>query len=122
MEILPQNQPVTNMNDSRFAPLPPAPYYAVIFTSLRTTGDNGYDSMGDRMVELAQKQAGFLGVESTRDSTGFGITVSYWKDEISIRNWKNNAEHQIAQETGKERWYEHYITRVSKVERSYSLK
>jgi heme-degrading monooxygenase HmoA len=110
------------MNDIRFSSLPPTPYYAVIFASLRTAGDNGYDSMGDRMMELATSQAGFLGVESARDTQGFGITVSYWKDEASIRAWKNHAEHRIAQETGKERWYEHYITRIAKVERAYSLK
>jgi heme-degrading monooxygenase HmoA len=110
------------MNNTRFAPLLPTPYYAVIFASLRTTGDNGYDAMGDRMMELATSQAGFLGVESARDTQGFGMTVSYWEDEASIRAWKNHAEHLIAQETGKERWYEHYITRVAKVERAYSLK
>lgn len=110
------------MTQTRFAPVQDAPYYAVVFSSLRTTGDDGYDAMSARMVELAQKQSGFLGAESARDVSGFGITVSYWKDEESIRNWKSHAEHRIAQETGKARWYEHYITRVCKVERSYSLK
>ena len=99
------------MTQSRFAPLPEVPYYAVVFSSLRTTSDDGYDTISARMIELAQKQSGFLGAESARNVSGFGITVSYWKDEESI-----------AQETGKTRWYEHYITRVCKVERSYSLK
>ena len=110
------------MTQTRFAPLPEVPYYAVVFSSLRTTGDDGYDAMSERMVELAQKQDGFLGAESSRDVSGFGITVSYWKDEESIRNWKSHAEHRIAQETGTAHRYEHYITRVCKVERSYSLK
>ena len=42
---------------------PKPPYYAVIFSSLRTKGDNGYGEMADLMVELAQKQNGFIGVE-----------------------------------------------------------
>ncbi len=78
--------------------------------------------MADRMVELAQRQPGFLGVESARDAEGFGITVSYWENELSIRAWKNHAEHRIAQETGIQDWYQHYETRVAKVERAYSFK
>ena len=82
----------------------------------------GYGAMGERMATLAQQQPGFLGVESTRDADGFGITVSYWTDEASIRAWKHHAEHRIAQETGMQSWYQHYETRVAKVERAYSLK
>lgn len=107
---------------SPFAKLPAPPYYAVIFSSLRTAGDQGYNAMSQRMVELAAQQAGFLGAESARDGDGFGITVSYWTDEASILAWKRHSEHRIAQETGQQRWYEHYETRVAKVERSYSLK
>jgi heme-degrading monooxygenase HmoA len=110
------------MTSPRFASLPAPPYYAVIFSSVRTAGDNGYDAMSERMVELAQQQPGYLGAESARDAEGFGITVSYWADEASIRAWKANAEHRIAQETGIERWYEHYETRVAKVERAYASK
>jgi heme-degrading monooxygenase HmoA len=102
-----------------FAKLPQTPYYAVIFSSLRTPGDHGYSAMGDRMVELATQQPGFLGVESTRDSAGFGITVSYWASLESIAAWKSHAEHRIAQETGKRDWYAHYELRIAKVERAY---
>jgi heme-degrading monooxygenase HmoA len=110
------------MTVPRFAPLSPSPCYAVIFSSQRTSDSQGYDATGERMEELARAQPGFLGAESTRDAEGFGITVSYWMDEESIRAWKSNAEHRIAQESGRERWYEHYITRVCKVERAYALK
>ena len=69
---------------------PKPPYYAVIFTSLRTPGDNGYSQMARRMVELAQQQEGFLGVESAREE--LGITVSYWSNLESIKAWKMNSE------------------------------
>ena len=58
------------------AKTPEPPYYAVIFTTLRTDGDSGYAKMADRMVELVQQQPGFLCFESVRE--GLGITVSYW--------------------------------------------
>lgn len=99
---------------------PAPPYYAVIFTSQRTAEDQGYGLMADRMVELASSQPGFLGVESTRGADGLGITVSYWKDEASIKAWKANAQHQVAQATGKKVWYADYMLRVAKVERAYS--
>jgi heme-degrading monooxygenase HmoA len=98
---------------------PNPPYYAVIFTSLRTEGDQGYDEMGNRMVELAQQQSGYLGHESVRD--GLGITVSYWDSLEAIKNWKKNSEHLFAQQQGQKLWYSAYKTRICKVERDYGF-
>ena len=97
---------------------PQPPYYAVIFTSLRgeVEGD-GYGAMAERMVELATQQPGFLGVESVRDSSGLGITVSYWENLEAIAAWKQNAEHLVAQRLGREQWYEQFALRVCRVER-----
>ncbi len=102
---------------SLIASTPKPPYYAVIFTSLRTEGDNGYGEMADRMNELAAKQPGFLGVESVREN--LGITVSYWDSLESIKHWKANLEHQEAQNSGRERWYSSFSVRIAKVEREY---
>ena len=104
----------------QFASTPKPPYYAVIFTALRTAGDSGYDETAGRMAELATMMPGYLGIESTRGSDGLGITVSYWSDEASIRAWKAEAEHQLAQRHGKGEWYRHYELRVARVERAYS--
>ncbi|MET3207895.1 UNVERIFIED_CONTAM: heme-degrading monooxygenase HmoA [Paenibacillus sp. PvR008] len=101
------------------AKTPQPPYYAVIFTSERNEGDRGYEKMGDKMLELAAKQPGFLGVESVRDSQGVGITVSYWESLDAIRSWKQHETHQVAQEKGKAEWYKSYGLRVCKVERDY---
>ncbi|MEO5738731.1 MAG: antibiotic biosynthesis monooxygenase [Variovorax sp.] len=101
------------------ADTPEPPYYAVIFSSLRTDGDNGYGAMDERMDALAAQQPGYLGVESARE--GLGITVSYWRDLASIRAWKANAEHLVAQQTGRGTWYTDYKTRICKVERDYGL-
>ena len=96
---------------------PKPPYYAVIFTSKRSEGDKGYAAMADKMVELAQKQPGFLGVESARSE--IGITVSYWKDLAAIQQWKNNSQHLDAKDKGKSIWYENYSVRIAKVEMEY---
>ena len=104
---------------SRFAPLPDPPYCAVIFTALRSGGDHGYDAMAEDMGDLAAQQPGYLGVESTRDAEGLGITVSYWQDEASLKAWKDVSTHLLAQKLGKTRWYDHYTVRIAKVERAY---
>jgi heme-degrading monooxygenase HmoA len=98
-----------------------APYYAVIFSSKRTDGDNGYGSMAERMEELARQQPGFLGVESVRDASGVGITVSYWESLEAISSWKRDEAHQVAQTKGKQEWYRHYKVRICKVEREYGF-
>ncbi len=103
---------------TRIATTPEPPYYAVIFTSLRSEGDHGYADMARRMVELACAQPGFLGMESARD--GLGITVSYWQSLEAIRAWKENAEHRAAQARAPE-WYAGFRVRVCRVERSYGF-
>ncbi len=104
---------------SSIADTPKPPYYAVIFTSHRTEGDDGYGAMAEKMVALARQQPGFLGIESAKEEVG--ITVSYWADLESIKNWKSNIEHQEAQRLGREKWYSSFMTRISKVERDYGL-
>ena len=99
------------------AQTPKPPYYAVIFTSVRTPGDQGYNAMSDEMVESVQNQPGFLGFESARND--IGITVSYWKDLESIQNWKKNERHTVARNNGREKWYAQFRVRICKVEREY---
>lgn len=104
---------------SIFATTPLPPYYAVIFTSIKSNEDIAYDKVSNRMLELAKSQDGFLGIESVRED--IGITVSYWRDEDSIKKWKANFEHLAAQKLGKEKWYKSYKVRVSKVIRDYEF-
>ncbi len=101
------------------AKTPEPPYYAVIFSSLRTEEIEGYAEMADLLVELASMQEGFMGIESARNE--LGITVSYWKDLESIRKWKQHTDHVIAQKKGRTDWYKHYKTRIAKVERDYEF-
>jgi len=71
------------------------------------------------MLTLAARQPGFLGVESSREDVG--ITVSYWANLESIKNWKQVADHREAQKLGREKWYASYKIRVARVERDYDL-
>ena len=101
------------------AATPVLPYYAVIFTSVRTGGDNGYASMAEQMEQLARQQPGFLGIESAREDTG--ITVSYWDSLEAIKAWKAQTDHLVAQQKGRQQWYSAYKVRICKVERDYGF-
>ena len=106
-----------------FAPLPEPPYYAVIFANQRrdASADDGYAETAERMVALASEQPGFIGVESARDADGFGITVSYWRDEAAIAAWKAQAEHVAAQQQGRARWYAGFKLRIARIERAHAF-
>lgn len=98
---------------------PKPPYFAVIFTSIRTEAAENYAEMSNKLQELAKQQAGFLGEESVREN--LGVSVSYWETLEAIQIWKNNAAHLVAQEKGKNVWYEKYKVRICKVERDYGF-
>lgn len=108
----------TKMNKSTWPP----PYYAVIFSSKRTTEDHeGYQEMNNRMSELAAQQPGYLGIENYRNEQGEGVTISYWKCEEDIKNWKGHWEHLRAQRLGKKQWYAYYHLQVCRIDRAYSF-
>ena len=111
------------MTDDDFTPVSapsrdgwPDSYFAVIFTAQRTMSDEDmYSLTSERMVELAQQQPGFLGVEAVRGEDGIGITVSYWRDRAAIRDWRVNVEHLAAQQMGRQEFYSWYQIRVAEV-------
>ena len=100
---------------SKFAKTPQPPYYAVIFTTVKSDNQTGYAEMNARMYELAQQQKGYLGIESAKGE--IGLSVTYWETLEDIVNWRNNAEHKLAQAEGYATWYQAFATRVCRVER-----
>ena len=105
-----------------FRDSPQPPYYAVIFCSELTGNDlEHYRSLGDEMLVLAQQQPGYLGYEDLSSSSTHGLNVSYWTDLEAIRNWRNDAEHKLAQCQGREKWYQWFECRIARVERAYSF-
>ncbi|WP_152287422.1 antibiotic biosynthesis monooxygenase family protein [Flavicella marina] len=95
------------------------PYYAVIFTSILTDTTEGYGDMASRMEVLVNKQKGFLGFESAREE--LGITVSYWESLEAIKKWKEEEEHSVARNKGRDLWYKSFKVRICKVEKDYGF-
>lgn len=103
-----------------FARTPEPPYVAVIFSSRRTDGDQGYGETAASIAEKLVQQPGFLGCESARDAGGFGITVSYWSSLQAVADWKADTDHRAAQAQGRQLWYAEYQIRITTVERAYA--
>lgn len=93
------------------------PYYAVIFTSIRTDSHD-YSTIAEKVLKEAKKQKGFLGFESARNE--IGISVSYWSDLESIYLWKEQTFHKKAQVMA-HNFYTLFRVRVCKVEREYGF-
>jgi heme-degrading monooxygenase HmoA len=99
---------------------PNPPYYAVLFSTLRTRIDEAeYHKTAERMEKLAKLQPGYLGIESAQGK--MGITISYWESLEAIKNWKHHAEHAEARKKGKDVWYQKFQLRICKVEHSYGF-
>ena len=71
------------------------PYFAVIFTSKKSSDTQGYALMADKMAALSAEQTGFLGMTHATTDEGESVTTCYWQDEAAILNWKHHPEHQV---------------------------
>jgi heme-degrading monooxygenase HmoA len=98
------------------------PYYAVVFTTVRTQEQSGYRDTNARMEELVKDVPGYLGMDHAQNPGGLGITVAYFRDADALTQWRTNAEHQAAQKRGRDSWYDSYTLHVAKVERSHTFK
>ena len=98
------------------------PYYAVVFTTVRTQEQSGYPETNARMEELVREVPGYLGMDHAQNPGGLGITVAYFRDADALTQWRTNAEHQAAQQRGRAHWYQSYTIHIAKVERSHTFK
>jgi heme-degrading monooxygenase HmoA len=94
-------------------------YYAVIFTSIKkeSADANGYTEMAKQMETLAMQQPGYISHESARNE--IGITISYWESLEAIKNWKQQTDHLLAQQMGREKFYSYYKVRICTVDKEY---
>jgi len=94
------------------------PYYAVVFTTIRTADQTGYPETSARMEELVKDVPGFLGMDHAQTPGGLGITVGYFRDAEALTAWRTDPEHRAAQARGRSDWYDRYTLHVAKVERT----
>jgi len=95
------------------------PILLVILFRSKLTSQAGadYDSMNTEMQSLVRQNPGFIDVKSYKSDDGERLTVVWWRDEESLRQWRDDVRHRLAQDTGRQKWYEYYKMEVAKVER-----
>jgi heme-degrading monooxygenase HmoA len=92
--------------------------YAVIFRAKPGVIDEAYARTAASLRELAFASFGCLDFISASEGES-EVTISYWPDIDSIRRWKAHAEHVLAQELGRAKWYASYTVQIAKIEREY---
>jgi heme-degrading monooxygenase HmoA len=92
--------------------------FVVIFRARVRQFDAEYSRVAARMRELALGQFGCLEFHAVTEGDD-EVALSYWPDEQSIRAWRNHPEHVLAQQAGRDRWYESYSVQVAQITRQY---
>lgn len=94
--------------------------YAVIFRATVNQLDPQYSEMATKLRDIAMKEYGCTEFVSLTENDQ-EIAISYWPDEVAIRNWKQQSDHLIAQTFGKKKWYSQYQVEVVEIKRAYSM-
>ena len=94
----------------------------ILFRS-KLTAEAGadYHAMNAEMESLVRQNPGFIDVKSYQSEDGERLTVVWWRDEESLRQWREQVRHRVAQETGRAKWYEYYKMEVTSVIRENSF-
>ncbi|MCI0355975.1 MAG: antibiotic biosynthesis monooxygenase [Acidobacteria bacterium] len=94
----------------------------ILFFSL-LTGQAGEDyyRMDEELSQLVKDAPGFVGVKSFQAEDGERLTVVWWKDAETLRQWRELPRHRVAQNSGRERWYQYYRMEVARIERRSSF-
>ena len=66
---------------------------------------------------------GFISIERFESlaQPGKRLSLSFWRDEAAIRQWRNLEQHRDAQQAGRDGIFSDYRLRVAEVVRDYSL-
>ena len=97
---------------------------AVIFEVLpKSDQKDAYLSMAAEMKTLVDQIDGFISVERFESLTTPGklLSLSFWRDEAALDEWRRLTRHRAAQKAGREIMFDDYRLRVAAVIRDYSM-
>jgi len=86
-----------------------------------TAAADGYSEMAEEMETLARQMPGFVDVKAFKSDDGERLTVVWWEDEETLKAWRENVRHRVAQRRGREQWYQYYKLEVAEVVRQNSF-
>lgn len=97
---------------------------AVIFEVLpHPERRHAYLEAAAKLRPLLAQVDGFISIERFESLTQPGkiLSLSYWRDEEAIRQWRNIEEHRRTQDAGRRIIFAGYRLRVAQVMRDYGM-
>ena len=97
---------------------------AVIFEVWPAEGrKDEYLSLAARMRDELMKSDGFVSIERFESlyEEGKLLSLQFWRDEESVRKWRERLDHRRMQAMGRNHMFKDYRLRVASVLRDYSL-
>jgi heme-degrading monooxygenase HmoA len=97
---------------------------AVIFEAIPAEGKwDEYINIAATLRPDLEKMDGFVSIERFQSITNPEkvLSLSFWKDEESVRQWRNLESHRIAQQQGRDTVFNDYRLRVASVLRDYGM-
>jgi heme-degrading monooxygenase HmoA len=93
--------------------------YVVIFKAKINILDHEYSRTARLLREKALTQFNCQRFEAISENN-FEIALSYWNSLEDIQTWHRDAEHQVAQRLGKEKWYKSFSVEICEIQKSYA--
>jgi len=92
----------------------------IIIFRVRLSPDAGkdYEAMEAELGGLVQHNPGFIDAKSYVAPDGEHLTIVWWRDEESLRAWRELPRHREAQHAARARWHDYYRVEVATVTRS----
>ena len=84
--------------------------------------DLKYIDFSKEILENINSQNGFIEIESYREKSRKGVTVSYWKSIPAIQEWREYPTHLKTQKYSRDVAYSNYTVKIYEVQREYYLK
>jgi heme-degrading monooxygenase HmoA len=97
---------------------------AVIFEVQPREGlRQGYLDIAARLRPLLDTIDGFISIERFESLTTPGkiLSLSFWRDEAAVAQWRQIEAHRAAQSAGRDRLFEDYRLRIAGVIRDYGM-
>jgi len=97
---------------------------AIIFEAIPNEGKkDAYLDAAACLRPLLEKMDGFISVERFESLTQPGkiLSLSFWRDQETVRQWRNVEEHRRIQGAGRKSIFKDYRLRVAEVLRDYGL-
>jgi heme-degrading monooxygenase HmoA len=97
---------------------------AVIFEVWPASGHkDDYLAIAAKLRPELEKMDGFISVERFQSLTDPGklLSLSFWRDEEAVRNWRNHEDHRRSQAAGRGGIFADYRLRIASVARDYGM-